>query len=223
MPATIAGWRGHGCHVITVNDYLARRDADWMGRIYRFCGLSVSFIEQQMSPDERRKAYAADITYCTNKEVTADFLRDRLILGNSKKLCSTLLDKIITGGKATDRVVQRGLHYAIVDEADSILVDEAVTPLIISGQAPNPHQIESFRQAAEISKQLKSEEDYQVNDQYREIEFTPQGKIHLMRLANHMGGFWRGSHLIVRGSGVRGLLRFWRRLYLLLLLQLVLL
>ena len=194
MPVTIAGWRGHGCHVITVNDYLARRDAEWMGRIYRFCGLSVSFIEQQMSPEERTKAYAADITYCTNKEVTADFLRDRLILGSSKKLCSTLLDKIITGGRTSDRIVQRGLHYAIVDEADSILVDEAVTPLIISGQAPNPQQIESFSQAADIASQLKNGADYQINHQYREIELTSQGRNHLIELTERVGGVWRGSH-----------------------------
>ncbi|MCD4698984.1 MAG: hypothetical protein K8R91_00210, partial [Phycisphaerae bacterium] len=78
MPATVAGWRGRGCHIITVNDYLAARDAEWMGKIYRFCGLSVAHIEQDMKPPQRREAYQADITYCTNKEVTADFLRDRL-------------------------------------------------------------------------------------------------------------------------------------------------
>ena len=193
MPVTIAGWRGHGCHVITVNDYLAKRDAEWMGRIYRFCGLTVSFIEQQMSPEERRKAYRADITYCTNKEVAADFLRDRLILGNSKGLSSSLLDKIITGGRVTDRLVQRGLHYAIVDEADSILVDEAVTPLIISGQSPNPQQIESFCQAADIVSQLNPEVDYQVNRQYREIELTDEGRSRLRELAERIGGLWRGN------------------------------
>jgi preprotein translocase subunit SecA len=193
MPATIAGWRGHGCHVITVNDYLARRDAEWMGQIYRFCGLTVAFIEQQMLPEKRRKAYLADITYCTNKEVTADFLRDRLVLGNSKGLCTSLLDKIITGNKATDRLVQRGLNCAIVDEADSILVDEAVTPLIISGQAPNPEQIESFQQAADIASQLKPEVDYRVNHRYREVELTAQGDTTLIELTEHIGGFWKGN------------------------------
>ncbi len=193
MPATIAGWRGYGCHVITVNDYLAQRDAEWMGRIYRFCGLTVSFIEQHMSPEERRKAYMADITYCTNKEVTADFLRDRLILGNSKGLCSSLLDKIVTGSRVTDRLVQRGLHYAVVDEADSILVDEAVTPLIISGQAPNPQQIELFRQAADIVSRLNLEADYLVNRQYREIELTEEGRARLIELTERIGGFWSGN------------------------------
>ncbi len=193
MPVTVAGWRGHGCHVITVNDYLARRDAEWMGRIYRFCGLTVSFIEQPMSHEERRRAYMADIAYCTNKEVTADFLRDRLTLGNSKGLCSSLLDKIVTGGRVTDRLVQRGLNHAIVDEADSILVDEAVTPLIISGQAPNSQQIESFRQAADIVSQLKPEVDYQVDHRYRDIELTDEGKTYLTELTEGMGGFWSGN------------------------------
>jgi preprotein translocase subunit SecA len=146
-----------------------------------------------MSPEERRKAYMADVTYCTNKEVAADFLRDRLILGNSKGLSSSLLDKIITGGRVTDRLVQRGLHYAIVDEADSILVDEAVTPLIISGPSPNPQQIESFRQAADIASQLNPEVDYQVNPQYREIELTDEGRSHLRELAERIGGLWRGN------------------------------
>jgi preprotein translocase subunit SecA len=193
MPATIAGWRGHGCHVITVNDYLARRDAESMRQIYRFCGLTVSFIEQQMPPDQRKKAYMADVTYCTNKEVAADFLRDRLILGKSKGLCSSLLDNIVTESSTANNLVQRGLHYAIVDEADSILIDEAVTPLIISGQAPNPQRVEFFQQAAHISSRLNLEEDYKVNHQYREIELTDKGRTHLSDLAQHAGGFWRGK------------------------------
>ncbi|MBW8014637.1 MAG: hypothetical protein FVQ82_00470 [Planctomycetes bacterium] len=193
MPATISGWQGHGCHVITTNDYLARRDAECMGQIYRFCGLTVSFIEQQMSPDQRRKAYMADITYCTNKEVAADFLRDRLLLGKSKGLCSPLLDKIISGGRVANNLVQRGLNYAIIDEADSILVDEAVTPLIISGQAPNPQQIAFFRQAADITRQLNLGTHYHVNHQYREIELTDKGKTRLSELAGHAGGLWRGN------------------------------
>ena len=195
MPVTVAGWRGRGCHVITVNDYLARRDAEWMGRIYRFCGLSVAYIEQQTPPTERKAAYMADVTYCTNKEVTADFLRDRLVLGRLRGLSSALLAKITSGGReVTDRLVQRGLHYAIVDEADSILIDESVTPLIISGQAPNPEQIESFRQATEIADQLKPEVDYRINHRYREIELTNQGEARLEELTRGLGGLWRGNH-----------------------------
>jgi preprotein translocase subunit SecA len=194
MPATIAGWRGQGCHVVTVNDYLARRDAEWMGRIYRFCGLSVAYIEQQMPPNERKVAYMADVTYCTNKEVAADFLRDRLVLGGLKSLTSTLLAKIAgSSGHVTDRLVQRGLHYAIVDEADSILIDESVTPLIISGDAPNPEQIESYQQAREIADQLKLEVDYQVNHRYREIELTNQGEARLETLTSGLGGVWKAN------------------------------
>jgi preprotein translocase subunit SecA len=191
MPVTVAGWRGRGCHVITVNDYLAKRDAEWMERIYRFCGLTVSYIEQQMKPQERRQAYAADITYCTNKEVTADFLRDRLLLSSSKGLCSTLLNELNGSSKVTDRLVQRGLNFAIVDEADSILIDEAVTPLIISGQAPNAEQSESFVQAANIASEFELESDYKINHGYREIELTDQGKENFKNLTSHLGGVWK--------------------------------
>ena len=139
LTATVAGWRGRGCHIITVNDYLARRDAEWMDDIYRFCGLTVAYIESAMHPPDRRAAYQADVTYCTNKEVTADFLRDRLALGRLRSLPEALLAKIAEGRTSgVGRLVQRGLDYAIVDEADSVLIDEAVTPLIISGEAPNP-------------------------------------------------------------------------------------
>ena len=193
MPVTVAGWRGQGCHVITVNDYLARRDAEWMGGIYRFCGLSVAFIEQQTPAEERKAAYMADVTYCTNKEVTADFLRDRLVLGRLRGLSSTLLAKIAGGREMTDRLVQRGLHYAVVDEADSILIDESVTPLIISGNAPNPEQIESFSQAADLAANLQSHADYRVDHRYRDIELTSQGQAHLEELTGGMGGFWAGS------------------------------
>jgi len=194
MPVTVAGWRGQGCHVVTVNDYLAKRDAEWMGKIYRFCGLTVAYIEQQTPPAERREAYMADITYCTNKEVAADFLRDRLVLGRLRGLGSTLLAKIVAGGKeVTDRLVQRGLHFAVVDEADSILVDEAVTPLIISGPAPNPEQIESFRQATDVADCLNADVDYRVNHRYREIELTDQGNSRLIKLTNSLGGFWKGT------------------------------
>jgi preprotein translocase subunit SecA len=193
MPATVAGWRGQGCHIITVNDYLAKRDAEWMGRIYRFCGLRVAHIEQAMPPAERRIAYSADVTYCTNKEVTADFLRDRLVVGSLRSLSSTLLAEMARGGReVTGRLVQRGLHCAIVDEADSILVDEAVTPLIISGLAPNPEQVEAFRQAAEIAADLNSKIDYRINPRYREVELTADGKAHLVELSGNLGSLWKG-------------------------------
>jgi len=194
MPATVAGWRGRGCHIITVNDYLAQRDAEWMGRIYRFCGLTVANIEQSMSADDRRAAYLADITYCTNKEVSADFLRDRLALGRVRGLSSALLTKITRGGRSIiDRLVQRGLNFAIIDEADSVLVDEAITPLIISGPAPNPEQVEAFRQAADIVGNFKQDTDYRINSRYREVELTNEGKNRLAQAAETLGDIWQGE------------------------------
>jgi len=194
MPVTVAGWRGQGCHVITVNDYLAKRDAEWMGRIYRFCGLRVAHIEQQTPALERKAAYMADVTYCTNKEVSADFLRDRLLLGRLRGLSSALAAKIAAGGgQVTDRLVQRGLRYAIVDEADSILIDESVTPLIISGNAPNAEQTDSFRQASEVADRLKLQIDYRINDRYREVEMTSRGETHLEELTSSLGGLWKAS------------------------------
>jgi len=168
MPAVVAGWRGRGCHIITVNDYLARRDAEWMGKIYQFCGLRVAYVEQGMTTVDRRSAYSADITYCTNKEVTADFLRDRLLLGRLRGSSSALLAKIASGGRSPlEHLVQRGLDCAIVDEADSVLVDEAVTPLIISGPAPNPEQTQAFCQAVEVVKSLNHPMDYSIDARYR--------------------------------------------------------
>ena len=194
MPATVAGWRGQGCHIITVNDYLAERDAEWMGRIYRFCGLSVAHIEQAMSAIDRRVAYLADVTYCTNKEVSADFLRDRLILGRLRGLSSALLTKIARAGQSIiDRLVQRGLNFAIVDEADSVLVDEAITPLIISGPAPNPEQAEAFHQAADIVTHLNQDTDYRVNARYREVELTNEGRARLADMAETYGDIWHGA------------------------------
>jgi preprotein translocase subunit SecA len=210
LPATIAGWRGRGCHIITVNDYLAKRDAEWMGRIYAFCGLSAAYIEQKMPPVDRRRAYRADITYCTNKEVTADFLRDRLALGSLRGLPMALLTKIAQGaGTGTDRLVMRGVNYAIVDEADSVLIDEAVTPLIISGDAPNAEQVEAFNQAAEIASQFLRGTDYRVNHRYREVDLTPAGKRKLERLAESFGGLWSGKRrreeLVIQALSAREL------------------
>ena len=194
MPATLAGWRGKGCHIVTTSDYLAQRDAEWMGKVYRFCGLTVGYVQGGMPPPERRQAYLADITYATNKEVTADYLRDRLSLGRLPGLSAALLAKIVDGvGSGTDRLVQRGLHCAIVDEADSILIDEAVTPLIISGEAPNPEQVEAFQQAAELARELQGPEHYKLNPRYREVDLTPAGKQRLGELSEPMGGLWHGA------------------------------
>ncbi len=115
LPAYLNALSGQGVHIVTVNDYLARRDSEWMGKVHRFLGLTVGLIVHDLSPDERRAAYACDITYGTNNELGFDYLRDNMVIRQQN-------------------LVQRGHHYAIVDEVDSILIDEARTPLIISGQ-----------------------------------------------------------------------------------------
>jgi preprotein translocase subunit SecA len=194
MPATVGGWRGRGCHVITVNDYLAKRDAEWMAPVYRFCGLRVAYIEQGMKPPDRRDAYLADVTYCTNKEVAADFLRDRLALGSFRGLTPVLVAGIVSGSsRGAERLVQRGLEYAIIDEADSILIDEAVTPLIISGDAPNVEQVEAFSQAMNLVTDLVEGRDFRVNHRYREVDLTSEGKDRLEEIAEPLGGLWMGA------------------------------
>ncbi len=193
LPAVLAGWRGRGCHVLTANPYLACRDAELMAPVYRFCGLTVASIQQEMAPPERWQAYNADITYCTGKEVAADFLRDQLVVGRLNGLTSAILEKIAGGGASrTDRLVQRGLACAVVDEADSVLIDEAVTPLIISGEAPNPEYVDAYVQASRLAGTLDPSRDFRVDDRYREIRLTAAGKQWLARKAASLKGPWSG-------------------------------
>jgi preprotein translocase subunit SecA len=145
---------GKGVHVVTVNDYLARRDSEWMGAIYDFLGLSVGLVQAQMPKEERLRAYAADITYGTNNEFGFDHLRDNLEI-------------------RPDRMVQRGHSYAIVDEVDSILVDEARTPLIISGAAEESARL--YRQFAGVAPRLKLGEDYEIEEKSRTVSITEEG------------------------------------------------
>ena len=158
LPAYLNALTAKGVHVITVNDYLARRDAEWMGRIHRFLGLEVGVIIAQMSPDERRMAYAADITYGTNNEFGFDYLRDNMAWG-------------------LDECVQRGHNFAIVDEVDSILVDEARTPLIISG--PAEQSARWYVEFAKIVPRLRRGEDgggdYEVDEKKRTVGILESG------------------------------------------------
>ncbi len=116
LPAYLNALTGEGVHIVTVNDYLAKRDAEWMGKVHEFLGLKVGVVLNDMDNDQRRAAYACDITYVTNNELGFDYLRDNMVIYK-------------------EQLVQRGLKYAIIDEVDSVLIDEARTPLIISGQS----------------------------------------------------------------------------------------
>jgi preprotein translocase subunit SecA len=165
LPAYLNALTGRGVHIVTVNDYLARRDAEWMGQIHRFLGLSVGLIQQDMPPADRKSNYGCDITYATNSELGFDYLRDNM---------------------ATDiaDVVQREFHYCIIDEVDSILVDEARTPLIISGQIERPQ--EKYQRATEVASALERaaemgrdgidpEGDYEVDEKQRNVTLTDEG------------------------------------------------
>jgi preprotein translocase subunit SecA len=154
LPVYLNALTGDGVHVVTVNDYLARYHAEWMGRVYHFLGMSVGTILPQMRPDERRAAYAADITYGTNNEFGFDYLRDNM--------ADTL-----------EQCVQRGHHYAIVDEVDSILIDEARTPLIISG--PTEDEVEWYAQFARIVANLAKDTHYEVDEKKRTIAVSEEG------------------------------------------------
>ncbi len=193
LPAIVYGWRGRGCHVMTTNDYLGERDATEMSPLYNFCGLSVDFITQEKEPEDRRKAYLADITYCTNKEANADFLRDQIAKGTQSGLAETLLTKLVDGAsRGTGQLVMRGLEYVIVDEADSVLIDESCTPLIISGMGDNLQQIEAFKVALDVARQLEKNKHYRVNQEYRDIDLTNAGRAQIGEICEPMGGIWRG-------------------------------
>ncbi len=194
IPALLAAWRGRGCHVITVNDYLASRDSGEMGKLYAFFHLGAMAITQESKPDERAAAYAADITYLTNKEAAADYLRDRLALGADKNLTGYLLSELLGVERGQEgKVVQRGLEFAVVDEADSVLIDEAVTPLIISADSRNEEQENSFAAGSELADALDEQRDFRVDWKYKEIEFTSAGRKKLREQAAPLGGVWKGA------------------------------
>ena len=182
LPATLNGLTGRGVHIVTVNDYLARRDAGWMGRVYNFLGLSVSAIihdasyiydadyidenaldekTQHLRPVSRKEAYNADITYGTNNEYGFDYLRDNMV-------------------QNIDQMVQRKLHYAIVDEVDSILIDEARTPLIIS--SPAEESTDKYIQLDHLVKQLVREKDYLIDEKQNAVSLTDNGISHMEKL-----------------------------------------
>jgi preprotein translocase subunit SecA len=163
-PVYLNALTGKGVHVVTVNDYLARRDAEWMGQIYTFLGLTVGILVNEVQPQspERRAAYQADITYGTNNEFGFDYLRDNMVT-------------------SLDQMVQRELNYAIVDEVDNILIDEARTPLIISGQGQE--STEMYGKFARWATHLKAEQDYTVEEKTRAVMLTEDGIDKIERMA----------------------------------------
>ena len=180
LPGYLNALAGKGVHIVTVNDYLAQRDADWMGRIYRFLGLEVGVNLSQMNHEAKQQAYAADITYGTNNEFGFDYLRDNMVYQASER-------------------VQRGLSYAIIDEVDSILIDEARTPLIISGQADD--NIEMYYRLNDLAPRLKRQEsetgtgDYWVDEKAHQVLLSEEGHEHAEAVLADAGLLAAGTSL----------------------------
>jgi preprotein translocase subunit SecA len=193
LAAVLFGWTKQPCHIVTVNDYLVQRDAEWLGPLYHFCGVRVGFVTGTSAPAERAKNYACDVTYVTSKEMLADFLRDRLHLGRLQNPTRRLIRRMLAPEmEIQDGMVLRGLHTAIVDEADSVLIDEAVTPLIISASHKNDTLREAARLAQEMISVMQPETDYHSNARYKEIEMTKTGLQKLVEQASHLPGLWQG-------------------------------
>ncbi|MFN0130240.1 MAG: hypothetical protein ACKV19_26555 [Verrucomicrobiales bacterium] len=192
LAAALAAWRGGPVHVITANDYLVERDARWLRDFYALCGLSVGFVTGQMNAAERRAGYRADVTYTTSKEVVADFLRDRLYLGRITEPERRLIQRMRDPSRDPDvGLVQRGLETAIIDEADHVLIDEAVTPLIISREAPGGELEDACRRAAEVAAGLSKGRDYVTDERWKDVELTPSAKHRLEALTMGFPGIWR--------------------------------
>jgi len=175
LPASTLALAGIPVHIITVNDYLAKRDADWMRPIYEGLGLRVGTIVHGMDPAARREAYRCDITYCTNKEVAFDYLRDRIILWDRPTPIRLQLERLYGEKSRVNQLVMRGLHFAIVDEADSVLIDEARTPLIISSEAEGAFSSEIYKCAITLAKDLVQKRDFHVIWSDRIVELTNEG------------------------------------------------
>jgi preprotein translocase subunit SecA len=208
LAAVLAGWTRRPCHIVTVNDYLVQRDAEWLEPFYHFCGVRVGMVVASSNQAERIKDYGCDVTYITSKELLADFLRDRLHLGKLQDPTRRLIRRMLQPQpEVQDGLVLRGLHTAIVDEADSVLIDEAVTPLIISASHKNDTLREAAQRAQEMIDGLKSERDYHTNARYKEIELTKAGMQKLVEQAAHLPGLWQGPdrrlELVVQALVVR--------------------
>lgn len=191
LPAGTAALAGLPVHIVTVNDYLAIRDAEAMEPVYAALGLTVGVVKQGMDADARRSAYACDVTYCTNKELVFDYLKDRLVVGQMPSQTHLQLERL-QNPQTPQRLLLRGLHYAIVDEADSVLVDEARTPLIIAQRGNEAMEQAVYEQALRLAGGLVKGEEFVVDEAERRVRLTPKGELRLQELAEPCGGLWKG-------------------------------
>ena len=193
LPAIAAALTGRPVHIITVNDYLARRDAEEFGPVYAALGLTIGVVQQGQPPQDRQRAYACDVTYCTNKELVFDYLRDRLTMGGCTTRSRLLLDELLKTSRTglSQRLLLRGLHFAIVDEADSVLIDEARTPLILSGlQTGFANDVGHYATALELARRLLQGDDFHVLPGEKSIRLTERGARRVIELTSGLAGLW---------------------------------
>ncbi len=186
-----AALSGRPAHLVTVNDYLARRDAEQMRPLYARLGLSVGIVVSGLSPAERRQAYAADIVYCSNKELVFDYLKDRIVLQGVSGWARLMVERLHRSQTRLDALVLRGLHFAIVDEADSVFIDEARTPLVISaGEAAGRAESEVYEQALALAEGMIQGEDFTIDEVERRVVVTQDGEARIDRERRGLGGVW---------------------------------
>ena len=193
LPAGCAALAGMPVHVVTVNDYLVERDAKLMQPVYERLGLTVGYVIEGMDQDQRKQAYGCDITYCTSQQLAFDYLRDRLILKRFNSELEFKLESLYSEKPSRDMLLMRGLNFAIVDEADSVFIDEARTPLILSCKTDNTQQEAVHREAIWLARQLTGSTHYVIDEKARRIDLTEHGKDYLEEQASMMPGIWRGS------------------------------
>ncbi len=193
LPAGVSALAGVPVHIVTLNDYLVTRDAQWMAPVYDYMGLTVGSVTAAMSTTERQAAYACDIVYCTNKQLVFDYLRDRLVTDTSHGRLRMELEGLHTEQPRSQRLMLRGLCYAIVDEADSVLVDEARTPLIISRRDQGEVNQDMYQQALWVAEQFTPEREFTIDAAHRDVTFTDAGKSRLRALAASLGGPWSST------------------------------
>lgn len=209
IAAVLLAWRGSPVHVVTVNDYLVERDAHTLRPVFEACGLRVGHVLGGMDPAGRREAYARDVTYGTSKEFAADFLRDQLQIPPELRHPDRQLLRRVMSGKARGNPppVMRGLHSAIVDEADSLLIDEAVTPLIISMRRENDDLRSAVARAEKLAARFFRGQHYQIRSRFREIELMPEGEKLAAESGRELSGIWgrpeRAEELIRQALAAR--------------------
>ena len=193
LAAGTAAMAGIPVHVLTVNDYLTERDKEEMSPIYQSLDLSVGLVIHGMSDDQRQQAYASDIVYCTGKELVFDYLRDRIALGSRRHALRHQVEAIYGSAGCYRRLLLRGLHFAIVDEADSVLIDEARTPLIISGEGSGKYEQHFLEQALDVITGLEEAIDFQINHAERTVILNQQGKERVKQMTEDLGPLLSGA------------------------------